>query len=329
MRLSARSTFFALATAASFSLAACGGGGDDDDGPIVIEGDPHTYVVDSVTIPEDQTSANMLGFDLDGDLEGGDAAVDNQLGSILSALISAAGSGSLDLQGSIDEAVNAGEILLLANMQATDLTNASNAGFEVFLGANPSPAACTDPADPTTCRQHLGGDGTFEIAAGGDQDARIGGNIIGGTFTGKNGEIALQIAFAETQINLNLTRAQAEVTGVSATGLASARIGGAVPDEQIQNEVIPAIAIAISDIVVEEGCMAGSADCGCPGGTAETLLGIFDDNSDCAITESEVREDDLIMTLLRPDVDTDEDGTKDALSVGVGASAVSGTFTVP
>jgi hypothetical protein len=94
MRL-ARSTIYVLAVA-SFGLIACGGG-DDDDGGTVIEGEHHTYVVDSITVPDDNASSDALAFDLDGD---GD--IDNQLGDVLIALKQAAGSGSFDLQGSVD-----------------------------------------------------------------------------------------------------------------------------------------------------------------------------------------------------------------------------------
>src|SRR5688500_13103928 len=109
MRLTARSTFHVLALVAALGLMACGGGGDDDQPPI--EGEDHTYVVDSVSVPLDAPSADELGFDLDGD-----GTIDNQLGNILAALRQAAGGGTLDIQGGIDESIDNGSILLLANI---------------------------------------------------------------------------------------------------------------------------------------------------------------------------------------------------------------------
>lgn len=321
MRLSARSTITALAAALSLGLAACGddGGGGDDVGPI--EGDPHTYVVNSVTIPVNAQEASDLGFDLDDD-----GTVDNQLGNILSALINASG-GDLDLQGSIDEAVEAGEILLLANVQATALDNAANAGFFLYLGSDPNPAACTDPADPLTCGQHLGGDASFTAMSAGD--TAVSGRIVNGTFTGGPGSLTLQISFSGTAITLPLVAARAEVTGITATALGNSKVGGAVPDEDIDNQVIPAVHTAISDIIAED-CTGEGAECGCEdGSTGSTLLGIFDADENCEVPLTEVQTNNLIVTLLNPDVDTDGDGANDALSVGVGATAVGATFDIP
>jgi hypothetical protein len=323
MRLSARSTIYVLAMAASLGLAACGG---DDGGSLPEpEGEHHTFVVDSVTIPLDADEAEELGFDIDGD-----GTVDNQLGNILSALIQAGG-GDLDLQGSITESVNSGEILLLADIQATALTSAAACGFSLYLGENPSPAPCTNPDDPLTCRQHLDGTGTFDVDPSSPPDVTVRGNIVGGRFTGGPGDLALQIAFGETAINLTLIEARAEINGITDTGFEQSKVGGAVPDEVIQNEVLPAVSVAVNDIMTED-CPAPRTPptCGCmDGSTGETLMGIFDENGDCDVPETEVRENSLIVTLLRPDVDTDGDDEPDSLSVGVGATAVAGTWTVP
>ena len=63
MRLAALSGLTFIAST-SLGLAACGSG--DGGGDVTITGTPHTYVVDSITVPTDQNSANNLGFDLDG-----------------------------------------------------------------------------------------------------------------------------------------------------------------------------------------------------------------------------------------------------------------------
>jgi hypothetical protein len=320
MRLAARSMISVLSAAALLGTMACGGGDDD---PIVVEGDHHTYVVSRVDIPVDGEQADELGFDLDGD-----GVVDNQLGNILAALITAAPAGSLDLQGSIDEAIAEGSILLLADIQATALTQAANAGFRLFLGDNPTPAPCTGPED-TVCGRHLTGDGSFTIAAGSPTDIVVGGNIVGGRFTGGPGRLSMQIAFGDTSIDLVLVRARAEINGITVDGFGQSRVGGAVPNENVQNEVIPAVAEAIRSFIAED-CTGTGDNCGCtPDSTGSTLLGIFDTNGDCQVPTDEVRNHSLIRTLLRPDLDTTGDGTPDALSVGVGARGVKGSYPVP
>jgi hypothetical protein len=337
MRLTARSMFYALSLAASLAMVACGGGGgsgdDDGDDDVPPEGDHHTYVVDQVNIPITSESAEEFGFDLDSQCgaELGDEAVDNQLGAILSALSATAGS-SLNLQDSIDKSVDSGQILLLADIQATSLDSASNAGLRLFQGSNPTPAACTDPEDPLTCGQHLQGTGSFTAAAQGS-DQYISGTISGGRFSGGPGEVTLQIAFGDTPISLPLIEAHAEITGITDNnfgGTGVTRVGGAVRNEIVQTQIIPAVHIAVAGIIAEDCAGATVPDCTCtPDSTGETIMGIFDDDDDCAVTEEEIRNDSLIVTLLRPDVDTDCDGSKDSLSVGVGATAIKGTFTVP
>jgi len=308
---------------ASFGLVGCGGGGDDDS--VVIEGEHNTYVVDSVTVPTDSTMAEQLGFDLDGD-----GTVDNQLGNILSALVQAGGSGNLDIQGGIDTSIDSGSILLLADIQATAIDNAANAGFSVYLGSNPSPDPCTDPNDPTTCRQHLDGNGSFDVDT--SQSGTVGGNIVGGRFSNTvAGTLALQISFQGAPVNLTLVDAHAEVNAITAADFGDSKLGGAVPNDNIQNDVIPAVQVQVQTII-ERDCTdpTNPPDCGCgTGSTGATLIGIFDDNEDCAVPLDEFRANSLIMTLLRPDVDTDGDDMPDALSVGVGATGIHGNWTPP
>jgi hypothetical protein len=319
MRL-ARSTIYVLAVA-SVGLFACGGG-DDDDGGVVVEGEHHTYVVDSITVPDDNASSDALAFDLDGD---GD--IDNQLGDVLIALKQAAGAGSFDLQASVDESVAQGDILLLADIQATDLSAAANAGLRVFFGANPNPAACTDDTD-TVCGHHLDGTGTFDVAS--DPGGVVGGDIIASRFTGGPGDLALQISFSGTLIEANLVAAKAEITGITATSFGDTKIGGGIPEDDLNNEVLPAVHMTLVDIV-ERDCTGTGAMCGCMAdSTGLTLLSIFPDElADCMMTLDELKNNSLVSTLLRPDIDTDGDSMPDALSIGVGATGTAAVYTVP
>ena len=73
--------------------------------------------------------------------------------------------------------------------------------------------------------------------------------------------------------------------------------------------------------------VATPPSCTCtPDSTGETYLGIFDDDVSCTVPLEEFRANSLIVTLLRPDVDTDGDSVNDGLSVGLGFSAVPATF---
>jgi len=331
MRL-ARSTVYTLALAATFGIGACGGGDDDDGGGGVIEGEHHTYVVDSVEIPDNADATDALGFDLDGDI-GGDTEVDNQLGSVLTTLAQVGGSG-LNLQQAIDESVAQGDILLLADIQATDLAQASNAGVRIYFGENPNPPACTNPDDVTTCGQHLQGGASFDVMSGSLADG-VSGDIVGGRFTGGPGSLNIQISFSGTLINAHLIRAFAEVTGISADGFTSARLGGAITQADLDGEVMPAVQTTISEIITRDCTGAGSppvsdGNCGCTG-TGASLQSIFGTEmaDDCQLDLPELKMNGVVQSVLKPDIDTDEDGVKDALSIGVGASAVGAVYTPP
>jgi hypothetical protein len=340
MRLVQRSSILFLASAVVLSFAACGGSSSGDDDTVDPAGTSHTYVVDSVLLPTKAGDGAKYGLDLDGD-----GQVDNALGQILSALSSAAGSGSLDLQGSIDDQVLTANIILLANIKATDLAMANGVALEIFLGANPNPAACTDTSDPpdiTTCGQHLMGTGSFDIDPSSPMDAQIVGKIIGGQFSGGPGTVTLQITLSSVgaPINLNLIGARAKLPGITDGTIGSVAspgiIAGAVTQNDLDTQVIPAVADTVSAQITRD-CYDMNGDplgpppgCGCPSGsTGATVISLFDKDpqgGDCAVTVDEIKNNDLIKTLLAPDVNID--GT-DALSVGVGVTAVKGTFTVP
>jgi hypothetical protein len=323
--------FLLAAAVLPMSLVACGG---DDGGTIVPEGEHYHYVVNQAFVPTTNTQAREYGLDLNGDTQ-----VDNQLGMVLSTL---AGMG-FDIQGTIDAAIAEGSITLLVDIQTKDFTNTAAAGIQVFLGDNPMPAACNageeyNEMTKTGCKRHLDGNGSFSIAAGSPDNAALGGKIVGGTFTGGPGNVTLQIALGGTEaINLNLIGARAKASSISETGIGSGTMGGvviagAVTKQDIDNEVIPAIQAQLVP-TIERDCPgtdpAANPPCGCAAdSTGKTILGLFDvaPTKDCKVTVDEIKNNSLIVSLLAPDVEID--GTM-ALSIGLKATAVKGTFTTP
>ena len=346
MRLAKLFSSLILASALSLT-AACGSSGDDDDDSINTEcyndpaacvdstGTSHKYVADGVTMPTSSTQAQQLGLDLDGDPQ---KRPDNALGQILSTLAS---QGDVDLQTSIDEQVADGSLLLLFDLKATGLSTAPDAGGWIYLGENPMPAPCTDPMDITTCGHHLDGNGSFDVATDSPRDAVLNGDIIAGTFKGGPGKVTLELSLGSVSgITVNLIGARIEV-GVAETGLTNGKIGGAVTEDELNNSVLPAIVDVMAESIGED-CMGTPPMCCTEGSTGETLVDLFDDCSDgsttcdCKVSLEELKTNDLISSLLAPDVDLlDADGNfnprsdevKDALSLGIGFSAVGATFT--
>lgn len=318
--------FLLAAAVLPLSLVACGG---DDGGDITPEGEHYQYVVNQAFIPTTNTQARDYGLDLDGN-----GQVDNQLGMVLSTL---SGMG-FDLQGTIDGAIAEGSIILLVDFQTKDFTNTTAAGIQVFLGDNPTPPACNqgesyDDATKTGCKHHLDGNGMFQVAANSPTNAALAGKIVNGTFTSNPGNLTLQIALGGTDaIQLNLIGARAKASGITDSQIGSGTsggvvFGGAVTKEDIDNEVIPAIQAQLVPTIQEDCPGTTPPDCGCmEDSTGETILSLFDANKDCMVSVEEIKTNSLIVSLLAPDVTIDG---KMALSIGLKATAIKGTFTAP
>lgn len=291
----------------------------------------HHYVIDKMLVPLSNTQARDLGLDLNGD-----ATIDNQLGMVLSTL----GSMGFNIQATIDTAVAEGNIILLVDFQTKDFTNTTAAGIQVFLGDNEMPAACNagetyDEVAKTGCKHHLDGNGSFSIAASSPSNAALGGKIINGTFKGGPGDLTLQIALGGTSaINLELIGARAQASSISENGIGSGTsggviFGGAITKDDIDMMVIPAIQTQLVPIIARD-CLdlATPPACGCKAdSTGKTILGLFDTTpKDCMVTVDEIKNNSLIVSLLSPDVTVNG---KMALSLGIKATAVKGTYTAP
>ena len=295
-------------------------------------GTDHTYVISELKVPTSANEATQLGLDIDGN-----GQPDNALGGLLAAL---AGQADLDLNGTVNDQVVSGGIVLLANLKATALTEATGVGLHVYLGdadsATPTPCPSPDSM-PEDCGLHLLGDGMFDVSM--DYGAKVVGNVVGGSFTGGPGNITIELALAEgASVPINLIGARA-TSGVTESGLTAGKIGGALRDSDVQDELIPAVADLIASLLESSNCTGNPDEC-CPAdSTGEQVLSFFDDNGDCEVTAEELAANSLISsTIGNPDLDLfDEggefnprqDGVKDSLSLGIGFTAVAGDFAVP
>jgi hypothetical protein len=203
------------------------------------------------------------------------------------------------------------------------------------------PAACNagemyDETTKTGCKRHLDGNGMFSIAAGSPDNLALGGKIVNGTFTGGStkSNLSLQIALGGTNaIQLDMIGARAKASMISEAGIGSGTMGGvvfggAVTKEDIDGKVIPAIQAQLVPIIMEDCPTPAAADCGCMAdSTGKTILGLFDTTpKDCAVTVDEIKNNSLIVSLLAPDVTIEG---KMALSLGIKATAIKATYTVP
>ena len=285
------------------------------DAPPMATGNHSHYVVDRVLVPTNSSQAKMFGLDLDGN-----GTVDNALGMVL-ATFSSMGA---DVQGSVDHAVDVGDILMLADIQTTAFDNASDVGFTLYAGQNPQPAPCSSSTD-TVCRHHLDGTGTFDVAAT-PRDPALVGDFVSSTYTGGPGHLPIQMTVLAGQpLSIDLLGARAKLMATS-TNITSGIIAGGVSVTDRDTKIYPAMQLAFTaDIAADCTLAPGAPQCGCTSGsTGATLLGLLDANHDCAVSVDEIKNNSLIGSLFAPDITVEG---QQALSLGLSFTAVPATFT--
>jgi hypothetical protein len=322
---SKHSLFVAAICALPLSIAACGGGGTENQN-IVPTGMHYGYVVSKAQVPTMPNDVTAFALDLGSKTSSKpDGLPDNALGAVFSALTML----KFDIQGTINTAVDQGNILLLVDFQTKDFTNADASGLTVKLGANAMPLPCNGSAD-TTCRHHLDGTGTFTIATDSPMDEGVTGKIAGGTFTtGANaGDLTLQIAVGSTTpIKLALLHARATATSISAAGM-TAILGGLVTTTELTTQIGPPLLSSVKAVVARD-CTGTGTGCGCAdGSTGALVLSVVDFNpKDCMVTVDELFTNPVVKPMLTPDSCSQDSCTAaDSLSIGVKVQAVKGTF---
>jgi hypothetical protein len=327
-----RSTRSALSLVSlSALLAGCGeGGGPDLDVA-------HSFVVDSLLVPATSAEAvTVYGLDIDGKENDADRGVDNALGRTFATLNSMLG---IDIGASVSAGVDNGSILLLASLSASDLVEVDGAEMRMYLGANPTPAACDGP-DDETCRNHLDGAASFEISPDSPTDTAFPGSIENGSFrmSADDQPARLILPFpsldGSAPIAVELVGARVSVGAVSETGLADGILGGAIPLEDFEQVILPSFHQGLAAAVTAD-CTGTAPDCCTPESAGESVVDLFDADGDCAVSFEEFRNNFLISLLVNPDVDLfdesgayspNSDGVLDSLSLGLGFSATTGDF---
>lgn len=314
-------------------LLACGG----DDGATCPPKGDHTFVIDTLSVPRSVDQAASLGLDVDGKENDTNRGVDNALGRSLAAL-----SETLDIPGAVDQGVDDGSIVLLANLRAGDLDTAECAEVGLYFGAAPDPAPCADAGD-TTCRRHLDGNASFEISPDSPTDTVIAGHIEAGGFQmGPEHApgrliIPLPVLGNAEPVALELIGARISIESVSEDGLMTGVVAGAVPMAVLDDTVLPALHQSIEAAVAAD-CTGTAPECCTPDSAGDGALNFFDTDGDCAVAYDEFRNSFTVSLLINPDVDLlDENGdfrpnsdsNNDALSLGMGFTATTATFTAP
>jgi hypothetical protein len=250
----------------------------------------------------------------------------------------------------MDQQVDQGDVIYLADLQATSLISATNVAFWVMAGADPVPAPCAGSSD-LVCRLHLDGTGSFTVASPDPGHSVVPGSVVNSHFSGDPGRLTVDIPLIVTAdlVVVELVGARIEVD-VTAQQLLAGRLAGGITEEERDMVVIPAMHEAITTTIDQDctGTTNGMPPCGCDdGSTGLTLLDLFDEipdragaqpDGDCVVTPEELATNSLITSLLAPDVDLldadgdfapGQDGVNDCLSFGVGFTAVPASFPLP
>jgi hypothetical protein len=305
--------------AGSLSLVACGGGDDVDGTPDaggnnnnVTTGTYNHYVTNSVKVGATASEADSYGFALDDK----PPTRDNQIGKTLANFAS-----QLMIDAEIDEALKLGQFVILHSVRADALDADPSVSWQVFIG-EPKTSPVFD------------GTGTFTVNATAPTGKLI-GSITGGKYTATPGTVSLALSLssdqAPLQVTLNGARIEANIT---ATGCTNGKIGGAVKVADLENNIIPFLAMQLdAQVGKDTGCRDDLNMCET---TTRLLLGIFDTDQNRIITVAEVKANDAVKGVLAPDVDVlkadgtlGTDGTPDSVSIGLGFGCAKGVFTAP
>jgi hypothetical protein len=288
------------------------------------------FVADTLLVPQSRMD---YALDLNGDQK-----ADNQLGNIIGALTQQ----GLNTQDGVNSAIMDGNVILLLNASAADLTNDTCASVEAAAGKS-------------MMNPDFSGNGSFmkDTAVGG---GTFKGKITNGTFdsnspvttsTPATVTIQLPLVAGATPVSLKITGAHLKFTK-QGDKLINAQINGAIKKTDVDGEIIPSVAKLLSDRIaadpngstnmqilslfdnggVDEGCMGGCKN-------ADGTCGV---KMDKKIQVCEVATNSIIKNVLAPDVDLFEDAGntvykpnkdntgKDSLSLGLKFTAVKANF---
>ncbi len=337
----------------------CGDQGDRwPPGVVDPEGQHYQYVFDEVLIPVTTAEIDYVGISIDDDEN---ERADNGICWLFAYFYGALGPPAV--YDRMAERIQRGDMLLLADLQTTSLTDAEGAGLRLLFGDNPTPTPCVDESDET-CGRHLDGTGTFLIDVDSPQDSLLTGPVEDGGFRGGPGSLTIGLPLLEGDAPATLVPligGRLEIDTVSPTGMLGGRLGGGVVERDFDALILPGLHDTIAKRVAEDctgspvGCPGPDCQpCGCDAYSGgDWALAQFDSYTepgdgtpDCLVTLDEFRDSTLISSLLTPDVDLLDcsdasnppddcvfdprtDQVKDSLSFNMGFSAVKAAFPLP
>jgi hypothetical protein len=342
----------ASATLLAAAGAGCGGGDDTPDmapvKPVVtctadkVTGSDSKLASDSLVLPK-STGGKTYSYDFDGD-----GKPENQLKN-LANVISLSG---LDVQKSIDDTVASGNAVILSDLKAADLMNATCGSITMGLAKAPAMGAPNPKFDGTDTFQL--GDGTNVTLYGAITAGKLSTTASKDQTPANEGKIDLVLPLGMGMaLPLSLRGAHVEGTVVMEGGVLKIKDGaihGVLAQADIDGKIVPLVADMLTGLIHNDTKM------GVPGDTAKAIIGLFEQKTGaasmakcsanmmdccrtnpatCKILPQEVKESS-IGGVLAPDVQVlDAQGNwkpvaggkmYNAMSVGIGFTSVKASF---
>jgi hypothetical protein len=237
--------------------------------------------------------------------------LDNKFGEMLTLLTSAVP--GLELQSTLDQAINTGQVISLHVVKADDPLNDPSVSWSIFVGQKTQSAPNFDGSDK------------FLLDSAMPTNSPIVGSLTNGHFTGGPGTSRVQMFLLGQPVEVDLIGVRLEAD-LSAKGCANGKLGGGVTVGEFRGKLLPAIADGLNQIIKTDKAVAN------------TLLQAFDSDQNGTITVQELENNPLLMIAISPDLDLldasgkfnpGQDGVKDSYSIGLGFTCVPATFTAP
>lgn len=268
----------------------------------------YQFVTSKLLIPTTQEQTQAFALNVDGDPQ---QQLDNKFGEMLTLLTSVAP--ELELQSSLDQAINTGQLVSLHVVKADDPLNDPNVSWSIFLGQKAQSAPIFDGSDK------------FVLDPAAPINTPIVGSLTNGHFTGGQGAARVDMFLLGQPVEVALIGVRLE-TDLSAQGCVNGKLGGGVTVDEFRGKLLPAIASGLNQIIKTDNAVAN------------TILQAFDSDQNGTITTQELENNPLLMLAISPDLDLldasgkfspGQDGVKDSYSIGLGFTCVPATFTMP
>jgi len=266
-----------------------------------------------------------------------DGVVDNKLGTLL-GLIGGLLGGDLDLNAQVQAQIDGGSVVVLLETLGVDgASDATGVTINGFLGE--------DADDDLT--NNASGTAEFTVNNSsfkpGTKDPLIsfgGAEVSGGVLTAGPSLFALSLPIVGVQIDLAITNTRIEAVvseGPNGNGLVmtgdvldpdsnepyGAKLGGVITQADLFNALNGYIATSCVEVTDDDGKLISFVDnkWKCAGSADTSTENCEEDDPATQI----VSYCSAAIGIITPDIDTDDDGVKDAISIGLWVKATSAT----